>query len=182
MQRGWKRADQAGRGVTGPIFPEPVRVLAVESLGRPSKLIGQGLNTTCASANPTAGPDCSLTFTRRRSLLTATRNASAWAWKHGAWVWPMNTTRTSHCPSPALTPLPHQLEAVYDYFLKLPRIRFLLADDPGAGKTIMAGLLLKELKTRGLITRTLIVTPANLTFQWQTRNEGQVSRTVRGRA
>ena len=64
-------------------------------------------------------------------------------------------------------PLPHQLEAVYDYFLKLPRIRFLLADDPGAGKTIMAGLLLKELKARGLVRRTLIVTPANLTFQWQ---------------
>ncbi len=64
-------------------------------------------------------------------------------------------------------PLPHQLEAVYDYFLKLPRIRFLLADDPGAGKTIMAGLLLKELKIRGLVKRTLIVTPANLSFQWQ---------------
>lgn len=64
-------------------------------------------------------------------------------------------------------PLPHQLEAVYDYFLKLPRIRFLLADDPGAGKTIMAGLLIKELKVRGLIKRTLIVTPANLCFQWQ---------------
>ena len=64
-------------------------------------------------------------------------------------------------------PLPHQLEAVYDYFLKLPRIRFLLADDPGAGKTIMAGLLIKELKIRGLIKRTLIVTPANLCFQWQ---------------
>jgi superfamily II DNA or RNA helicase len=64
-------------------------------------------------------------------------------------------------------PLPHQLEAVYDYFLKLPRIRFLLADDPGAGKTIMAGLLLKELKIRGLVSRVLIVAPANLTFQWQ---------------
>jgi superfamily II DNA or RNA helicase len=64
-------------------------------------------------------------------------------------------------------PLPHQLEAVYDYFLRMPRIRFLLADDPGAGKTIMAGLLLKELKARGLIRRTLVVTPANLTFQWQ---------------
>lgn len=64
-------------------------------------------------------------------------------------------------------PLPHQLEAVYDYFLKTPRIRFLLADDPGAGKTIMAGLLIKELKTRGLIKRILIITPANLTFQWQ---------------
>jgi len=64
-------------------------------------------------------------------------------------------------------PLPHQLEAVYEYFLRLPRIRFLLADDPGAGKTIMAGLLIKELKIRGLIRRILIVTPANLSFQWQ---------------
>jgi superfamily II DNA or RNA helicase len=64
-------------------------------------------------------------------------------------------------------PLPHQLEAVYDAILPLPRIRFLLADDPGAGKTIMAGLLLKELKARGLAARTLIVTPANLAFQWK---------------
>lgn len=64
-------------------------------------------------------------------------------------------------------PLPHQLEAVYDYFLRLPRIRFLLADDPGAGKTIMAGLLLKEMKIRGLVKRTLIITPASLSFQWQ---------------
>lgn len=51
--------------------------------------------------------------------------------------------------------------------LKQPRIRFLLADDPGAGKTIMAGLLLKEMKYRGLIERVLIVTPANLTDQWR---------------
>lgn len=64
-------------------------------------------------------------------------------------------------------PLPHQLEAVYDYLLKLARIRFLLADDAGAGKTIMAGLLIRELELRGLAERILIVCPANLTFQWQ---------------
>jgi superfamily II DNA or RNA helicase len=64
-------------------------------------------------------------------------------------------------------PLPHQLEAVYDFMLKLARVRFLLADDAGAGKTIMAGLLLRELKLRGLIERALIICPANLTFQWQ---------------
>jgi hypothetical protein len=64
-------------------------------------------------------------------------------------------------------PLPHQLEAVYDYLLKLARVRFLLADDAGAGKTIMAGLLIRELKLRGLAERTLIVCPANLSFQWQ---------------
>ncbi len=64
-------------------------------------------------------------------------------------------------------PLPHQLEAIYDYLLKLSRVRFLLADDAGAGKTIMAGLLIRELKLRGLAERILIVCPANLTFQWQ---------------
>src|SRR5208283_2529252 len=64
-------------------------------------------------------------------------------------------------------PLPHQLEAVYDYLLKLARVRFLLADDAGAGKTIMAGLLIKELKLRGMCERILIVAPANLAFQWQ---------------
>ena len=64
-------------------------------------------------------------------------------------------------------PLPHQLEAVYDYLLKLPNVRFLLADDAGAGKTIMAGLLIRELKLRGLAERVLVVCPANLTFQWQ---------------
>ncbi len=64
-------------------------------------------------------------------------------------------------------PLPHQLEAVYEYFMKLPSVRFLLADDAGAGKTIMAGLLIRELKLRGLAERILVVCPANLTFQWQ---------------
>ncbi len=64
-------------------------------------------------------------------------------------------------------PLPHQLEAIYDYLLKLARVRFLLADDAGAGKTIMAGLLIRELELRGLAERILIVCPANLAFQWQ---------------
>ena len=64
-------------------------------------------------------------------------------------------------------PLPHQLEAVYEHLLKLPSVRFLLADDAGAGKTIMAGLLIRELKLRGLAERVLVVCPANLSFQWQ---------------
>ena len=64
-------------------------------------------------------------------------------------------------------PLPHQVEAVYKYLLPLPKIRFLLADDTGAGKTIMTGLLLKELMIRGLIERILIITPGGLTKQWQ---------------
>lgn len=64
-------------------------------------------------------------------------------------------------------PLPHQIEAVYKYLLPLPKIRFLMADDTGAGKTIMTGLLLKELLMRGIIGRILIITPGGLTKQWQ---------------
>jgi SNF2 family DNA or RNA helicase len=63
--------------------------------------------------------------------------------------------------------LPHQIEAVYTKMLPQPRLRFLLADDPGAGKTIMAGLLLKELKLREAVERILITVPAPLTIQWQ---------------
>ncbi|MCX7643097.1 MAG: SNF2-related protein [Armatimonadetes bacterium] len=66
-----------------------------------------------------------------------------------------------------IVPLPHQLDAVYHFILPQTRIRFLLADDPGAGKTIMAGLVLKELKMRGLVKRTLIVVPGHLQDQWQ---------------
>jgi hypothetical protein len=55
-----------------------------------------------------------------------------------------------------LTLFLNQLEAVYDYLLKVPRVRFLLADDAGAGKTVMAGLLLRELKLRGLCDWILI--------------------------
>ena len=64
-------------------------------------------------------------------------------------------------------PLPHQVEAVYKFLLPQPRIRFLLADDTGAGKTIMTGLLLKELLMRRIVERILIVTPGGLTKQWQ---------------
>jgi superfamily II DNA or RNA helicase len=63
--------------------------------------------------------------------------------------------------------LPHQIEAVYQAMLPQPRLRFLLADDPGAGKTIMAGLLVKELKLREAVNRVLILCPSPLTIQWQ---------------
>src|SRR3989441_23913 len=64
-------------------------------------------------------------------------------------------------------PLPHQIEAVYGRVLKLPRIRFLIGDDPGAGKTIMAGLIIKELKLRKLANRILVVVPGHLKDQWR---------------
>ena len=64
-------------------------------------------------------------------------------------------------------PLPHQITAVYEAMLPRLPLRFLLADDPGAGKTIMAGLLIKELMARGDIQRCLVVCPGALAEQWQ---------------
>src|SRR5437867_1828803 len=154
--------------VRGAIFPEPVQVIVVVPMGNSVKLIGKGL-TTGKVHEPILNAEqlASLEATpekepfdgdphRFRLGVEALRLGLASAYD----------PYFSHSLSRA-DPLPHQLAAVYDYFMRLPRIRFLLADDPGAGKTIMAGLLIKELKIRGLIKRTLIVTPANLSFQWQ---------------
>lgn len=69
--------------------------------------------------------------------------------------------------SSLVEPLPHQITAVYEVMIPRQPLRFLLADDPGAGKTIMAGLLIKELMARGDLNRCLIVCPGNLIEQWQ---------------
>lgn len=69
---------------------------------------------------------------------------------------------------------------VYEHLLKAPTVRFLLADDAGAGKTIMAGLLIRELKLRGLIERILVVCPANLSFQWQREMREKFAEEVPG--
>src|SRR6202030_1581859 len=66
-----------------------------------------------------------------------------------------------------IEPLPHQITAVYGEMLPRQPLRFLLADDPGAGKTIMAGLLIKELLIRGDLERCMIVAPGSLVEQWQ---------------
>ena len=80
------------------------------------------------------------------------------AWLHD----PMLAVNTS-----VVEPLPHQISAVYEHMLTRQPLRYLLADDPGAGKTIMAGLLIKELILRGDVERCLIVVPGNLAEQWQ---------------
>lgn len=66
-----------------------------------------------------------------------------------------------------IDPLPHQIGAVYEQMLPRQPLRYLIADDPGAGKTIMAGLFIKELLVRGELERCLIVSPGSLTEQWQ---------------
>jgi superfamily II DNA or RNA helicase len=150
------------------LFPEPIQILLVSELGSSVKIIGKGMRTgqvheriltedqlQTIDVSPDRPPYDGDAL-RFRLGIEAMRLGLAYEYD------PYFTLSIAR-----VDPLPHQLEAVYDYFLKLPRIRFLLADDPGAGKTIMAGLLIKELKIRGLIKRVLIITPANLTFQWQ---------------
>jgi len=66
-----------------------------------------------------------------------------------------------------IDPLPHQRIAVYDHMLRQPRLRFLLADDAGAGKTIMAGLYMREMLLRRLLRRILVVAPAGLVGNWR---------------
>lgn len=85
-----------------------------------------------------------------------------------------NRIRLAHLFDPVLAvhtslvePLPHQITAVYDSMLPRQPLRFLLADDPGAGKTIMAGLFMKELLARGDLQRCLVVCPGSLAEQWQ---------------
>ncbi len=154
--------------VRGPIFPEPVQVIAIVPMGASVKLIGRGLTTNLVHS-PILTPD-------QLAQLEASPENEPFDGDPGRFRIGVEALRLGlayeYDPYFSLSiarvdPLPHQLEAVYDYFLAMPRIRFLLADDPGAGKTIMAGLLLKELKIRGLVKRTLIITPASLSFQWQ---------------
>lgn len=75
---------------------------------------------------------------------------------------PMMAVHTSN-----VEPLPHQISAVYESMLPKQPLRYVLADDPGAGKTIMAGLLIRELLLRADAKRILIVAPGSLTEQWQ---------------
>lgn len=75
---------------------------------------------------------------------------------------PMMAVHTSN-----VEPLPHQISAVYEAMLPRQPLRFVLADDPGAGKTIMAGLLIRELLMRADAKRILIVSPGSLSDQWQ---------------
>ncbi|HVG61283.1 MAG TPA: helicase-related protein, partial [Hyalangium sp.] len=82
---------------------------------------------------------------------------------HLAWLFDPYVAITTS----TIEPLPHQISAVYEEMLPRQPLRFLLADDPGAGKTIMAGLFIKELLIRGDLQRCLIVSPGSLTEQWQ---------------
>lgn len=101
-----------------------------------------------------------LSFTADPKLFRLVSEAQRLRW--GFLFDPMIAVNTSE-----VRPLPHQITAVYETMLARQPLRFLLADDPGAGKTIMTGLLIKELIIRGDVAKCLIVAPGALVEQWQ---------------
>src|SRR6266542_5998731 len=158
-----------GQVLSGALFSEPMRVETVRPNGAGSWTVGLvGLRTekfrsVTLTAEDIAGlkvQDTALTYDGDGHVLRLGLQAYSLgiAYEFDPYFG-LSISRVD--------PLPHQLEAIYDYLLKAPQVRFLLADDAGAGKTIMAGLLIRELKLRGLAERMLILCPANLTFQWQ---------------
>jgi superfamily II DNA or RNA helicase len=158
-----------GQILTGSLFSEPMRVETVQANGPASWVVGlvgtqserfRKVTLTAADLDRLTVLDAEHSFDGDGRLLRLGLQAYALgiAYEFDPYFG-LSISRVD--------PLPHQLEAVYDYLLKLARVRFLLADDAGAGKTIMAGLLIRELELRGLAERILIVCPANLAFQWQ---------------
>ena len=84
-------------------------------------------------------------------------------WMLGA----VRSARSTVLASTILKPYPHQMDAVYNHMLTQPLLRFLLADEPGTGKTIMSGLWLREAQRLGLVRRALVVCPAHLVIKWK---------------
>ncbi len=166
---GTETTIREGQVLTGPLFSEPMLVETVRSNGTDiwvAGLVGQKserfhrVTLTSDDISNLAIADSALSYDGDGRLLRLGLQAYSLgiAYEFDPYFG-LSISRVD--------PLPHQLEAVYDHLLKLPSVRFLLADDAGAGKTIMAGLLVRELKLRGLVERVLVVCPANLTFQWQ---------------
>ncbi len=159
---------KSGIIITGPKWPEPVEVKKTEIFEQDIQIIGSMIPTG-------THVDQILSFDELKNVtiktITCDFSSDSWKvflaleamrYKFASLYDPLLAMNTSK-----IEPLPHQIEAVYGYVLKFPRIRYLLAHDPGAGKTIMGGLIIKELKLRNLANRFLIVAPGHLKFQWQ---------------
>jgi superfamily II DNA or RNA helicase len=127
---------------------------------------------------PTGGVDQQLLYRDDESRIEIVEQGRPWSFDGDGALFRLvseaDRIRLAHLFDPVLAvhtslvdPLPHQITAVYESMLPRQPLRFLLADDPGAGKTIMAGLLIKELIARGDLQRCLVVCPGSLAEQWQ---------------
>lgn len=158
---------KAGTILRGPQWPEPVEVNHSEDLGEYVRIVGVTIHSRThidqllrITELPEIQAETLTPFgAAPRSVFLS---LEAKRYRYASLYDPLLAMNTCK-----VDPLPHQIEAVYGFVLQLPRIRFLIADDPGAGKTIMAGLIIKELKLRNLVKRTLIIAPGHLKEQWQ---------------
>lgn len=160
---------QPGIYITGLVPDQKTIIRSAERIGNTLNIIGKNddgslvermLFESDLPALDAADKSLSWSFTANaddyRLYSEAYRIKQAWLFD------PMTAVHTS-----SIEPLPHQITAVYDRMLSQQPLRFILADDPGAGKTIMTGLFIKELILRGDVRRCLIVSPGSLTEQWQ---------------
>lgn len=157
-----------GTIIEGPFWPEPVEIKKVTEVGERIHIIGATIYSRTHVDQLIPKKEVDKLKTKEFVLdfsgpgTEAFLALEAQRFRFASLFDPLLAMNTSK-----IDPLPFQIEAVYGYILKLPRIRFLLADDPGAGKTIMAGLIIKELKLRGVIDRFLVVVPGHLKDQWR---------------
>jgi len=163
---------QPGDWIKGPFWEVAVQVVSLEAR--------DGYDVvTLSGRDQTATHTCVLTPTYWEQITRATRadrrhirfSGDAFRFRLGVQA---HRLRLAHSIDPyaalnasRIDPLPHQFEAVYGHLLARPVVRALLAHDAGAGKTIMAGLVIKELQRRQGVRRVLVVAPAGLTVQWR---------------
>jgi superfamily II DNA or RNA helicase len=157
-----------GMVIEGPFWPEPVEIKKADEIGNRIHIIGATIYSNTHIDQLISKDEIKKLKIKEFVLdFSATGeqvflSIEAERFNFASLFDPLLAMNTSK-----IDPLPFQVEAVYGYILKLPRIRFLLADDPGAGKTIMAGLIIKELKLRGIANRILIIVPGHLKDQWR---------------
>ncbi|GAB2744020.1 helicase-related protein [Melaminivora jejuensis] len=156
--------------LTGLVPGEVVKVVNVEAIGLDARLV--------AYRNGQGKLDEQILFRQDEYRLVLAVAGKAWAFDAdpAAFKLALEAYRISlaHLFDPLMAvhtsnvePLPHQISAVYEAMLPRQPLRFVLADDPGAGKTVMAGLLIREMMLRADARRVLIVSPGSLTEQWQ---------------
>ena len=167
-QLGGGKIINEGNIIKGPFWNEPVKVEKIEEIGEYIRIVGSTIHSK-QYVNQIIKKEDTSKLETVESVIDLSSNPEsvffvieATRFKYASLFDPLLAMNLSK-----IDPLPFQIEAVYGYVLKQPHIRFLIADDPGAGKTIMAGLILKELKLRGLAKRILIVVPGHLRDQWR---------------
>ncbi len=161
-----------GDWIRGPYWAEPVRVVAVKPHTSYDLItVADGQDNTTQTYVLAPQDKARLTPVRSASFRTATFSGDPERFRLAIEAYRL---RFAHAIDPyaalnasRIDPLPHQFEAVYEHLLTRPVVRALLAHDAGAGKTIMAGMLIKELQRRQGAKRILIVAPAGLKIQWR---------------